>query len=157
MNLTDRVESIISESLAHRGYDVVRVQLNGSRHKQLQIMIERQDDVAVSLDDCVEVSRCVSLLLDVEDPIEEAYSLEVSSPGLDRPLVKPRDFQRFMGHKAFVQTHDAVLGRKRFVGVITQADDKNIELNLDHPMEDGDTQIKMDYDAIRNAKLHLDD
>ena len=102
------IERLIAPSLAAQGYDVVRVLLmGGARHATLQIMIERADRMAVSVDDCTAASRTVSALLDVEDPIAGTYTLEVSSPGIDRPLVKPADFDRFTGYRGALRVAHA--------------------------------------------------
>ena len=79
------------------GYRLVRVALMGARQATLQVMAERRDDAAMTVDDCAQISRSISALLDVADPIAEAYTLEVSSPGIDRPLVRPEDYDRFAG------------------------------------------------------------
>ena len=113
------------------GFDLVRVQLSGGERPVLQIMIERADRVAMTVDDCAEVSRTVSALLDVEDPIGGAYTLEVSSPGIDRPLVRLADFVRFAGFEAKVETRMPVEGRRRFRGRILGAGDGMVRLALD--------------------------
>ena len=111
------IERLIAPSLAAQGYDVVRVLLmGGARHATLQIMIERADRTAVSVDDCTAASRTVSALLDVEDPIAGTYTLEISSPGIDRPLVKPADFDRFKGYEARFESRTPIDGRRRFRG-----------------------------------------
>ena len=105
MELLKSIEAIIEEPLAARGYALVRIQLSGgARRKVLQVMIERLDEAAIIVDDCTTVSRIVSALLDVSDPIKDPYILEVSSPGLERPLVKPRDYQRYLGRAVVVST-----------------------------------------------------
>ncbi|HET6224252.1 MAG TPA: ribosome maturation factor RimP, partial [Dongiaceae bacterium] len=98
------------------GYEVVRVLVMGAHRPVLQIMIERTDGAVVGVEDCAEVSRAVSALLDVEDPIAGSYTLEVSSPGIDRPLVRPEDYVRFAGFEAKLETRAPIDGRKRFRG-----------------------------------------
>ena len=95
MDLSARVAEIVAPSIAAMGYELVRVQLMGGRAPVLQVMAERTDRAGMTVDDCAEISRAVSALLDVEDPIEGAYSLEVSSPCIDRPLVALKDYERF--------------------------------------------------------------
>ena len=107
---------IIEPSLKAMGYCLVRVAFLGARRATLQIMAERLDDVPMTVDDCTEISRSVSALLDVADPIEGAYTLEVSSPGLDRPLTRPEDYDRFAGFEAKVELGEPLDGRKRFRG-----------------------------------------
>jgi ribosome maturation factor RimP len=156
MDLNERIEKIIEEPLDFRGYEVVRVQLSGNKRLHLQVMIDRKDEVPVNVDDCALASRCISSLLDVEDPIQGAYTLEVSSPGLDRPLVKPKDFIKYAGHKISLQTHLPIQGRKNFAGQLTQADDKEIVLELSHPNPSGEVLQKFAYPEVRNAKLEIE-
>ena len=110
------VERLVAPSLAATGYEVVRVLLMGQHRPLLQIMIERADRRAVSVDDCAEVSRTVSALLDVDELIAGSYTLEVSSPGIDRPLTRPEHFVRFAGFEAKVETRMPLDGRKKFTG-----------------------------------------
>jgi ribosome maturation factor RimP len=113
---TDAIERLIEPSVEALGYRVVRVVLNGNRGVTLQVMAERLDDAPMSVDDCALISHSVSALLDVADPIAGAYQLEVSSPGIERPLVKPADFDRFIGREARIELHEPVRGRRRFRG-----------------------------------------
>jgi len=110
MDPTVRIEEIVGPSVAAMGYEIVRVELGGDRDRVLQIMAERADGAAMTVEDCAEISRTVSALLDVEDPISGAYTLEVSSPGIDRPLVKARDFERFAGFEARIETAAPIEG-----------------------------------------------
>jgi ribosome maturation factor RimP len=110
------IERAIAPSLGAMGFEIVRLLLMGSHRPVLQIMIERADRRGITVEDCAEVSRAVSALLDVEDPIIGAYTLEVSSPGLDRPLTRPEDFARFAGFEAKLETRAPIAGRKRFRG-----------------------------------------
>ena len=93
MDATDRIQQIIAPSVEAMGYEIVRVQVSGTQKPTLQVMAERKDDAAMTVDDCAEISRAVSALLDVEDPISSAYTLEVSSPGIDRPLTRLEGFR----------------------------------------------------------------
>jgi len=110
------VERLIAPSLTAAGYEIVRVAFVGGPNGALQIMIERGDRRPLTVDDCAEVSRTVSALLDVEDAIAGPYTLEVSSPGIDRPLTRPEDFTRFAGFEAKLETRAPIDGRKRFRG-----------------------------------------
>jgi len=110
------VERLIAPSLTAAGYEIVRVAFVGGPNGALQIMIERGDRRSLTVDDCAEVSRTVSALLDVEDAIAGPYTLEVSSPGIDRPLTRPEDFTRFAGFEAKLETRAPIDGRKRFRG-----------------------------------------
>src|SRR5205823_15005961 len=105
---------IIEPSLAVMGYQAVRLAFVGARGATLQIMAERVDGAAMTVEDCAEISRAVSALLDVADPIASAYTLEVSSPGIDRPLVRPEDYERFTGFEARIELTRPLDGRKRF-------------------------------------------
>jgi ribosome maturation factor RimP len=114
----DDIAPIIEPSLEAMGYRLVRVALLGASRTTLQIMAERLDDAPMMVEDCTEISRSVSALLDVADPIAGAYMLEVSSPGIDRPLVRPEDYERFAGFEARIELGQPVDGRKRFRGRI---------------------------------------
>jgi ribosome maturation factor RimP len=112
-----RIEGLIEPALTAMGYELVRVAVHGGESRPtLQIMAERKDGAGMTVDDCADISRTLSALLDVEDPIAGAYTLEVSSPGIDRPLVKRADFERFAGFEARIETVQPVAGRKRFRG-----------------------------------------
>lgn len=156
MNLVTRVEKIIEEPLAARGYDIVRIQVSGNKSSTLQIMIERQDEVPITVDHCAEVSRVVSVLLDLNDPIDSRYFLEISSAGFDRPLVKPRDFQKFQGRQVIVTTHDPIDGRKKFQGTLESATESEIKLDLMGVIEGQSPQIIIPIVDIRAAKLYVD-
>lgn len=110
MELTRRIQELIEPSLEDMGYEVVRVLYRSGENATLQIMAERKDDQPMNVDDCADISRVVSALLDVDDPITEAYNLEVSSPGIDRPLTRLKDFDRFRGFVARVETHGMIDG-----------------------------------------------
>jgi ribosome maturation factor RimP len=113
---TNQLAGIIEPSLEAMGYRLVRVALTGSGRTTVQVMAERIDDGPMTVDDCADISRSISALFDVADPIAEAYMLEVSSPGIDRPLVRPEDYDRFAGFEARIDMHAPVDGRKRFRG-----------------------------------------
>jgi ribosome maturation factor RimP len=156
VDLLKRIETIIEEPLQARGYTLVRVQLSGGIRKVLQIMIERIDEVAITVDDCTTVSRLVSVLLDVQDPIKDPYTLEVSSPGLERPLVKLRDYQRFCGQMVLLTTHQPVNGRKRFQGRLTSAGENGITLDLLDVPGEALTPVSIELENIRAARLFID-
>ncbi|NNG03453.1 MAG: ribosome maturation factor RimP [Inquilinus sp.] len=152
MELTARVAAIIAPSIEALGYELVRVHLLGGRSPVLQVMAERIDRAAMTVDDCARISRAASALLDVEDPVEGSYALEVSSPGIDRPLVRRTDFERFAGHLARVETRAPVEGRKRFRGVVRGLDGDDVVLEA----EDGERAL-VPFDEIQRAKLVLTD
>lgn len=156
MELQNRIEAIIGEPLTARGYSVVRVQLVGSNRKVLQVMIERLDGAAVTVDDCSSVSRLVSVLMDVQEPIKDSYILEVSSPGLERPLVKSADYQRFCGQNVVVTTCQPVNGRKRFQGRLTSSGENEITLELISASKEEPPVITIGLENIRAARLFVD-
>ena len=142
---------MIEPTLKAMGYELVRVMSTGGRRPTLQVMAERVDRAGMTVDDCAEISRAVSAILDVEDPIKEAYQLEVSSPGIDRPLIKPLDFERFAGFEARVETDRAIEGQRKFRGRLLGLEDEAVRLAL----PDGERAIPLA--SIRKAKLVLTD
>ena len=133
------------------GYELVRVMSLGGRRPTLQIMAERIDRAGMTVDDCADISRAVSALLDVDDPMVGAYQLEVSSPGIDRPLIKPADFERFAGFEARVETDRVIDGQRRFRGRLLGLEADDLRLAL----PEGVRVIPLA--AIRKAKLMLTD
>ena len=149
-SVATRLEKLLTPVLTSRGLALVRVQISGQHRPVLQVMIDRLDETAVTMDDCVGASREISALLDVEDPVEGSYKLEVTSPGLDRPLMRARDFQRFVGHDIKFQTRDIKDGRKKFSGLLESATEKSIQVRL----KDSDLcLIEVAYEDIQQAKL----
>lgn len=135
------------------GFDLVRVKLFGSGDERtLQIMAERPETGQLVIDDCMEISRRLSDLLDETDPIEDAYRLEVSSPGIDRPLTRPKDFAAWAGHEARITVEDAIEGRKTFKGVLTGLTGEDVLLK---DAKVGDVVIALSN--INGAKLVLTD
>lgn len=151
MSLTDQISGMIGPSIEALGYELVRVSVAGSTRKVLQIMAEPSDGRVMSVEDCARVSRAVSAILDVEDPISGAYSLEVSSPGIDRPLTRAKDFDRYAGHEAKIETLEPIDGRKRFKGILKGVTDKSV--NID---SEGET-VSLPLEQIAKAKLVLTD
>ncbi|MGB0575214.1 MAG: ribosome maturation factor RimP [Alphaproteobacteria bacterium] len=150
-NGTATIEKMIDPSIVDAGYDLVRVQFLDDRRKTLQIMIERRDRRPVTVDDCATVSRIVSTLLDVENPVPGRYNLEVSSPGIDRPLVKVDDYVRYTGFEASIETKQALDGRKKFRGRISGVEDLNIEVECDGE------RTTLPFEEIRRASLVITD
>ena len=153
MRPTQRIEELISPSLAAMGYELVRARLSGRERPVLQVMIERVDREPLTVDACADVSRTISAILDVEDPIRGAYRLEVSSPGIDRPLVRPEDYDRFVGHVARVELAAPLDGRRRFRGRLLGTDGGNVRLVED----ESKGPIDVPFEAIQSAKLVLTD
>ena len=150
MDVTERVDALIRPSLEDMGFDLVRVHFSGGGRAVLQVMCERPDG-SMTLDDCAEVSRTVSALLDVEDPIPGAYEMEVSSPGIDRLLTRLQDFDRYAGHEAKVELAAALEGRRRFRGIVKGTNGDDVVIAGD----DGD--VALPFSQIRAAKLVLTD
>lgn len=165
MEHTDKVGAIIAPSLEAMGYELVRVHMTGGMRPVLQIMAERADRAVMTVEHCAEISRAVSALLDVEDPIREAYTLEVSSPGIDRPLTRLGDFDRFAGFEARVESRVAVEGRKRFRGKLHGTEGREVKIEVGAPAEDPEGQendagpavARVPFDEIVRAKLVLTD
>lgn len=160
MDRTTEVERIIGPSLEAMGYELVRVNLIGGARPTLQVMVERADRGAMTVDDCAAISRAASALLDVEDPIAGPYTLEVSSPGIDRPLTRLADFDRFAGFEAKVETRAPVQGRKRFRGRLLGTEDRQVKLVLTAEGADEDADVAtvlVPFDDIARAKLVLTD
>ena len=152
MDLQSRLESLIAPSLDAMGYELVRVQLQGKQRLTLQIMADRKDGVMMAVEDCADISRALSALLDVEDPITGAYSLEVSSPGIDRSLTRAKDFAQWAGFEAKLESAQPIEGRKRFKGKLLGLDDDG---NVRLVIETGEVAIP--FADVRGAKLVLTD
>jgi ribosome maturation factor RimP len=133
------------------GYRLVRVAFTGGKRATLQVMAERADDAAMTVEDCAQLSRSISALLDVADPIASSYLLEVSSPGIDRPLVRPEDYARFAGFDAKLELNGLRDGRRRFKGRIIGYEDDAVKLALD-----GET-VSLPFCDIVRARLVLTD
>jgi ribosome maturation factor RimP len=151
-----RIAAIILPVLRGIGFRLVRVRLSGQNGLTLQIMAEREDGT-MTVEDCEELSRAVSPALDVEDPIEKAYHLEVSSPGIDRPLVRRSDFATWLGHLVKMETSTLVAERKRFKGRITEVDEEGILVLRDVPAYGEEPSVRVPFDTIAEARLILTD
>lgn len=151
-----RIASIILPVLRGMGFRLVRVRLSGQNGLTLQIMTEREDGT-MTVEDCEEVSRAVSPALDVADPVEKAYHLEVSSPGIDRPLVRKSDFTTWAGHLVKMDTSILVADRKRFKGKIAEAGENDVLIERDVPAYGEDPSVRVPYEAIAEARLILTD
>ncbi|MDK9720448.1 MAG: ribosome maturation factor RimP [Rhodospirillales bacterium] len=153
MSTEASIAALIEEPLKAMGYDLVRVQLSGAAGRAtLQVMAERLDEVAMTIDDCTEISRALSPILDVADPITGAYSLEVSSPGIDRPLVRPKDFERWSGFEAKLETKAPVSGRKRFKGLLLGLDGDEVKIR-----DEAGVDFSLPISGLAKAKLVLND
>ncbi|RWL23083.1 MULTISPECIES: ribosome maturation factor RimP [Mesorhizobium] len=151
-----RIALIVQPVLRAIGFRLVRVHLTGQNGLTLQIMAEREDGT-MTVEDCEEVSRAVSPALDVDDPIEKAYHLEVSSPGIDRPLVRKSDFATWTGHLVKMETSVLVADRKRFKGRIAESDADGVLIERDKAAYGEEPTVRVPYDAIAEARLILTD
>jgi ribosome maturation factor RimP len=148
---TRQIADLIEPTLNEMGFELVRVLVAGGQRPTLQIMVERADLAPMTVEHCAEASRAISALLDVADPIAGAYRLEVSSPGIDRPLVKRADYERFAGLEARLETELPIDGRRRFRGRLVGLADDQVRLAL----PEGEQAIPLD--TIKKAKLVLTD
>ena len=149
--LEARVAHVVAPVIEGLGYRLVRVKISGRDGTTVQIMAERPDGT-MAIEDCEEISRNLSPVLDVDDPGDRPYHLEVSSPGMDRPLVRRSDFIRAIGHEAKIELAVALNGRRRFEGTIAGVDDA---LRLTVAGEEGEAEIALPLDDIGEAKLVL--
>lgn len=145
------IESLIAPSLQAMGYEIVRIVISGQRSPVLQIMAERCLDGGMNVDDCAAVSKAVSAILDVEDPITGSFTLEVSSAGIDRPLTRAKDFERFAGLEARIEMAVPIDGRRRFTGRLTGLSKGDVLI------ETPDGEQRLPFEGIAKAKLVLTD
>ena len=129
--ITEKLETLLKPSIDALGYELVAIEMtNTGGGEVLRIYIDQ--DTGITVDDCARVSRQVSAVLEVEDPVSGAYALEVSSPGLDRPLVKPADFKRFEGDQVKIRIYEPVLGRRNFTGKLVAAENEFVVVEVDN-------------------------
>ena len=148
---TNRIAQAIEPSLEAMGYRLVRVVITSGRRPTLQVMAERGDDQPMTVEDCAQISHSVSAMLDVADPIAGAYMLEISSPGIDRPLVRTEDYDRFSGFEARIELARPIEGRKRFHGRLLGTSAGNVRLAT----ETG--EVNLPFAEVARAKLVLTD
>ncbi|MBZ7923951.1 ribosome maturation factor RimP [Ensifer adhaerens] len=154
--LDQRIADIIEPVIVPMGYRLVRVRMSGQNGLTLQIMAERNDGT-MTVEDCEEISKAISPVLDVEDPIDKAYHLEVSSAGIDRPMVRKSDFFRWEGHLLKCETSVLVDGRKRFRGKIVSVDDDGFRLERDQPAYGEEPVVVIPFTTLSEARLILTD
>ncbi len=150
---------IVEPTIEGMGFRLVRLRLMGGKRITLQIMAERAPDTegagTMEVEDCATLSRALSAALDVEDPIEREYRLEVSSPGIDRPLTRLEDFRRWEGYQARVETAEMIDGRKRFKGMLAGVEGTQVLIEIDDPDIGG--AIGLEFDWLADARLVLTD
>jgi ribosome maturation factor RimP len=148
--LTKKLAQIIEPVISDMGFELVRVRLMSGEESTLQIMADRIVG-GIEVDDLADISISVSAVLDVEDPILDAYNLEVSSPGIDRPLTRLKDFESFEGYEAKLETDELIDGRRRFKGVLAGVEEGEVLINL------SEGTIGLKFDWLSEAKLILTD
>jgi ribosome maturation factor RimP len=148
--IDQRLAAIVQPTIQGMGFELVRLRLMGGRRSTLQIMAERPEGW-IEVEDCARISRAVSAVLDVEDPISGEFVLEVSSPGIDRPLTRLKDFARYEGYEVKIETSEAIDGRKRFRGVLAGVEDGEVLVEIP------EGTIGLSFDLLADAKLVLTD
>jgi ribosome maturation factor RimP len=154
--LESRIAGIVEPVLEELGYQLVRVKLSALSGRTLQIMAERPGGT-MSVEDCRIVSHALSPVLDFEDPIHEAYNLEISSPGIDRPLVRRGDFERWVGHDARVEMRNLIDGRRRFKGKLTGIGAESAVLRFQSGADADKVSVELRFADMAEARLILDD
>lgn len=148
--IDQRLAGLITPVIEDLGFELVRVRLMSGKATTLQIMAERPEG-GIEVDQCAAISTAVSATLDVEDPIVDEYTLEVSSPGIDRPLTRLKDFATFEGYEAKIETTELIEGRRRFKGQLAGVEDNDVLINI----EEG--TVGLNFDWLSDAKLVLTD
>lgn len=157
MTLENKISEIIDAPLQHMGFSIVRLRIynkniGANNVKVVEILLERLDDTPITVGDCTKASNHISTLLDVEDLIESNYNLEVSSAGIERPLIKLRDFERFKTQVAEIKLHNLFLGSKKHQGTLMGVDGNNIQVRMESK-----EIIEIDFENVKSAKLVLTD
>ena len=145
-----RLAEIVQPVIEDLGYELVRLRLMSGKQTILQIMAERPEG-GIEVDDCAKISTEVSAVLDVEDPVEGEYALEVSSPGIDRPLTRLKDFDTFEGYEAKIETNELIDGQRRFKGELRGTQDGEVLVEIQQGI------IGLEFDWLSDAKLVLTD
>ena len=154
--MSARVATIVEPVIEQLGYRLVRVRVSGAEGCIVQIMAERPDGT-MTVEDCEAVSRALSPVLDMADPIDRAYRLEISSPGIDRPLVRKSDFERYAGHVAKIETAMPFQGRRRFRGILMGTEGEAVRIRRDDAAEGEGAEVLLPIEEMSEAKLVLTD
>ncbi|MAQ85982.1 ribosome maturation factor RimP [Psychromarinibacter halotolerans] len=149
-----RLAEILTPIIEGMGFELVRVRLMGGQTKTVQVMAQRPDG-AIDVDECADISNAISAVLDVEDPIDDNYTLEVSSPGIDRPLTRLKDFDQWEGYEARIETTELIDGRRRFKGNLAGTEGDEVLITIEQHGED--VTIGLKFDWLSDAKLVLTD
>jgi len=152
--LDRRLAAIVAPVIEGMGFELVRLRLMAGKTRTLQIMADRPGG-GIEVDDCGDISTAVSAVLDVEDPLEDAYNLEVSSPGIDRPLTRLKDFDAWEGFEAKIETREMIDGRRRFKGMLAGTEGDEVLIEIDQAGEQ--VTIGLNFDWLSDAKLVLTD
>lgn len=150
--LEERIEKLVAPAISAAGFELVRIRMTGKETKTLQIMAEREDHT-MSAEDCASLSRALSPILEEADPISGSYRLEISSPGIDRPLVRLKDFHDWQGYEAKIELDRMIEGRKKFKGVLAGLDEENVCIDIEGEEE----TALIPFAWIHSAKLVLTD
>ena len=145
-----RIAEILTPAIEGMGFELVRLRLEGGKTRKLQVMVDRPEG-GIVVEDCARISTHISAVLDVEDPLEDRYTLEVSSPGIDRPLTRLKDFSDWVGYEAHLETSELIDGRRRFRGRLEGAEGDEVLIAI----EEGTIGLKFDW--LSDAKLILTD
>ncbi|PSL18000.1 ribosome maturation factor RimP [Shimia abyssi] len=149
-----KLADIVAPVIEDMGFELVRLRLMGGKTHTLQIMAERPDG-GIEVDECAEISNAISATLDVEDPLVDSYTLEVGSPGIDRPLTRLKDFDTYEGYDAKLETSELIDGRKRFKGVLAGVEGDEVLINI---VDQGETvTVGLNFDWLAEAKLVMTD
>ena len=151
MEFVQRVEGIITPSIEELGFRIVQINFIEGKPPRLQVLAEHAETGRMNLDDCVNVSRRISVVLDVEDPLAGSYDLEVSSPGIDRPLITIKDYEKYSGFDVRIEMKSAIEGRKKITGRLRGVNEENVTIELEGKITD------LKYKEIEKAKLLLND
>lgn len=153
-SIDQRLAQIVTPVIEGLGFELVRLRLMAGKTRTLQIMADRPEG-GIEVQDCADISTAVSAVLDVDDPLEDAYTLEVSSPGIDRPLTRLKDFATWEGYEARIETTELIDGRRRFKGVLAGVEENEVLIEIE---ESGETlTIGLQFDWLSDAKLILTD
>lgn len=155
MSLEATIADILTEPLEAMGFELVRVMVTKTTTPTVQVMLERPNYGGLSMDEAAEMSPVISTALDLADPIDGAYNLEVSSPGIDRPLTRLKDFDQFAGLEARLETVAPIEGRKRFTGILSGTEDDMVLMDCEDA--DGPFTLQVAFVDVRRAKLVMSD
>ncbi|WP_071795401.1 ribosome maturation factor RimP [Natronohydrobacter thiooxidans] len=153
-SIDQRLAEIVTPVIEGLGFELVRLRLMAGKTRTLQIMADRPEG-GIEVQDCADISTAVSAVLDVDDPLEDAYTLEVSSPGIDRPLTRLKDFATWEGYEARIETSELIDGRRRFKGVLAGVEENEVLIEIEEGSET--LTIGLQFDWLSDAKLILTD